>query len=103
MKKTSSTDSEEIIVSDSDTKKEDKTIKKSAIATVVYIGPTIENVVSKNIVFNNGIPKYLNDEIEKQPLIKNLIVPINQLASARNELRNPESTLSIVYGKIKIK
>lgn len=103
MKKTSSTESEEILVSESDTNKENKTIKKSALATVVYIGPTIENVVSKNIVLNNGIPKYLNDEIEKQPLINNLIVPIGQLASARNELRNPKSTLSIVYGKIKTK
>lgn len=99
MKKTSSTE----MVSDSDTNKEEKTIKKSIKTTVVYIGPTIENVVSKNIVFNNGIPKYLTDEIAKQPLINNLIVPIEQLASARNELRNPKSALSIVYGKIKTK
>lgn len=103
-KATKATDnSEENIVSKSDTEKEEITIKKNKKTTVVYIGPTIENVVSKNIFFNNGIPKYLSDEINKQPLISNLIVPIDKLAAARSELRNPKSALSIVYEKIKTK
>ncbi|RDY30292.1 hypothetical protein [Lachnotalea glycerini] len=76
---------------------------KKIEGTVVYIGPTIENIVTQNIVFNNGIPQYLREEMLKQPLISNLIVPIGQLAGARSELRNPQSTLSIVYNKIKTK
>ncbi|OYP43550.1 hypothetical protein C8E03_110120 [Lachnotalea glycerini] len=103
MKKAVSNINEEIIVSDSDTEREVKTIKENCKTTVVYIGPTIENIVTQNIVFNNGIPQYLREEMLKQPLISNLIVPIGQLAGARSELRNPQSTLSIVYNKIKTK
>ncbi|RDY28654.1 hypothetical protein [Lachnotalea glycerini] len=105
MKKTATqeTVNEEINLSETEISKEESQIKKSIKITKVYIGPTIEHIVTKNTVFNNGLPKFLSDEMERQPLINNLIIPIDQLAAARTELRNQGSTLSILYGKIKTK
>lgn len=69
--------------------------------TVVYIGPSIKNVVSTGTVYNNGLPERLVAEIEKQPAIKSLLVPVSRLAAVQRELSNQGSAVSLIYKKIR--
>ncbi len=73
------------------------TAKKEA---VIYIGPSIKGLVSTGTIYNNGIPNNLELEMEKQPAIKNLVVPVSELSGVRKELRVPGSALAVIYNKI---
>lgn len=69
----------------------------------IYIGPSIKGLVSTGTVYNNGLPDNLKLEMEKQPAIKNLVVPVSELSGARKDLRIPGSAMSIIYNKIATK
>lgn len=68
--------------------------------TMVYVGPTIKNVVSTGTIYNNGIPEKLTKEITKQPVVGNLLVPVEELAAAQKELSIAGSALKIIYDKV---
>lgn len=68
---------------------------------VIYIGPSIKNVVSTGTVYNNGLPKFLKEEIERQPVLKSLIIPVGKLADIQNDLRIPESAVSLICKKVR--
>ena len=68
--------------------------------TVIYIGPSIRNVVSTGTLYHNGLPKVLEEEMTRQPVIKSLIIPVDGLAAAQKELAVPGSALSTIYGKV---
>lgn len=67
---------------------------------VVYIGPSIKNVVSTGTVYNNGLPAKLTQETEKQPVIKSLLIPVDELAAAQKELATPGSALAVIYNRV---
>lgn len=79
---------------------EEKNTETSEI--LIYVGPTIPNVISTNSIFNNGIPKQLQELISIKPYVSALLVPIEKLAQARVELRNPGSAFSVLYKKITV-
>lgn len=68
--------------------------------TLVYIGPSIKNVVSTGTVYNNGLPVKVMKEIEKQPIIKSLVIPVDKLAAAQKELATQGSALAVIYEKV---
>ena len=68
--------------------------------TVMYIGPSIKNIATTGTLYNNGLPEPMLREMEKQPAIKNLIVPVGELAAAQKELATAGSALAVIYGKI---
>lgn len=76
--------------------------KKEAVQqeTVIYIGPSVKNVVTTGTLYNNGLPDILKKEMEKQPVIGNLIIPVSGLAAAQKELKTPGSALAVIYGKV---
>lgn len=95
----------------SEEKKEDGTVQKETKRkaakqeagkeeTVMYIGPTIKNVVTTGTLYNNGLPDALKEAAGKQPAIRSLIVPIGGLAAAQRELAVPGSALAVIYGKV---
>lgn len=68
--------------------------------TVVYLGPSIPNVVEHGAIFENAaITKALETKIYEKPLLKSLLIPISGLAKARAELQNAESGISKLYAK----
>lgn len=79
-----------------------QTVKNEAVQkkTVVYIGPTIKNVVSTGTIYNNGLPEPLKKEMEKLPMIGSLLIPVDRLAAAQKELATPGSALAIIYAKV---
>ncbi len=68
--------------------------------TVVYVGPSIKNVISAGTVYNNGIPETFIQEMDRQPVIKSLLMPVEQLAEARKELARAGSALKTIYDKV---
>lgn len=68
--------------------------------TVMYVGPTIRGVAAAGSLFKNGLPELLKREMEKQPAIRDLIVPVDRLAEANKELAMPDSALAAVYREI---
>lgn len=72
------------------------------VGPVMYIGPSIANVVQKSTVFKDGIyPEALNNVIKERPYIQRLLVPIDSLSEARKELAIEQSALSVIYNKVK--
>ena len=71
-----------------------------AVKTVMYVGPTIQGVVRKNTVFNNGLPKAFVELQASIPIISNLVIEIDDVAKARRESENPASVLSVAYRKV---
>ena len=70
--------------------------------TVMYIGPSIPNVVQASTVFKNGLlPETLKKCVEEKPYMKKLLVPITELAAATKELNSGKSALSTIYRRVK--
>lgn len=68
--------------------------------TVMYLGPTIKGVVATGTIYSNGLPKALEEEMKKQPLIKELLTPVGQIAEKQKALKDNGSAISVIYGKI---
>ncbi len=70
---------------------------------VIYIGPSIKNVASTGTVYNNGLPDALQKEMERQQVLKSLVIPVSGLADAQREINTPGSAMNLIYGKVKTK
>ena len=68
--------------------------------TVAYIGPTIPKVATRGNIYGGGIPGNLTKKIEEIPAIKELLVPVTQLAKARKEVRTEGSYLNTIYAHV---
>ncbi len=49
---------------------------------VIYIGPDLKNIVSRNTIFKNGIPEEITREAGSLPVIMKLFVPLKKLPEA---------------------
>lgn len=75
---------------------------KNKTETVIYIGPSIKNVVESGTIFNNGLTPPLIAALENKPFLKGLLVPIDKLAKAKADLRKSDSAMSVLYKKAQI-
>ena len=61
--------------------------KEETHTPVIYIGPSlVGGKLDQHSIFRNGIPDYLEKDMENCPVIKELIIPVNELAEARKNL-----------------
>lgn len=80
--------------------KKPATKAKAQTVTVMYIGPSIPNVVQASTVFKDGIlPEALKKSVEGKPYMKKLFVPLAELPAAMKEL-NGSGALSTIYRKV---
>lgn len=49
---------------------------------VIYIGPDLKNIVSRNTIFKNGIPEEITKEAGCLPVVMKLFVPLKKLPEA---------------------
>lgn len=64
--------------------------------TLIYVGPSLKTL-QKYSVFQNGLPAYVDEHIEKCPAIRGLLIPVDQLAAAEQaakEMGSKEAILS---------
>lgn len=67
--------------------------------TVVYIGPTRCGILLTGTAFCGGYPPNVEKLIKEEPFLKDLMIPVEGLAEAGKEVRNPESALGALYRK----
>ncbi|MDY3230594.1 MAG: hypothetical protein SOX46_03310 [Clostridiaceae bacterium] len=67
--------------------------------TMVYIGPSIQNVIVTGTAFYGGYPPHIEAALRRHPYLNDLMVPVQELSHARKEVRNPESALGRIYRK----
>lgn len=87
----------------------EKVVKKPKIkapeiepVSVMYVGPSIANVVQNSTVFKDGVlPEAVKKYVESKPYIKRLLIPISELPKAIKELNIEKSALSVIYNKVK--
>lgn len=65
--------------------------------TVVYIGPTIESVVLTGTAFYGGYPPGVTEALKRNPYLQDLMIPAEKLAEAKKTVRDPESSLGVLY------
>lgn len=83
--------------------KKAKTVKQTKQdVTVMYIGPSIANVVRASTVFKDGVlPEALKKCVEEKPYMKKLLVPLSEVSAAMKELNSGKSALKTIYRKVK--
>ena len=67
--------------------------------TVVYVGPTIPGIGTRNMVLNNGLTEELKKAIEDEPAFASLIVPISGLAVANKSINEKSGATFVFYEK----
>lgn len=77
-------------------KKTKKNAKPVPVA-VVYCGPTLKGIVKQFTVFTNGLPTAVDELIAKNPVVGNLVIPVDELAAFRAELKTPGSAASVIF------
>ena len=70
-----------------------------AAATVVYIGPTIRGRLMTGTIYRDGLPEAEAAFVTEHPVLRRLVVPIEDLAAARAEIRHPGAALAVLYEK----
>lgn len=89
------------VITEKKTKSKAKEVKRPAVS-VMYVGPSIVNVVQKSTVFKNGVcSEALNALIKEHPYVEKLLIPVDSLAEAMKELAIEKSALSVIYNKVK--
>lgn len=72
--------------------------KKPKDNRIVYVGPTIPGVATRNTTYD-GVPEPLKAAIEEAPYLQNLCVPVNGLAAALEEIRKRKGATYTMYQK----
>lgn len=86
---------ETVSVESSELKTDDK---KQEI--LVYCGPQIQNVVARNEMFTNGIPKVLEEMASENRSIKRLIVPVERMIEVKKNISIKGTVENISFQKI---
>ena len=83
---------------------EEQTVKAATAIPdyVVYIGPSIRAMIAKNAIISKDEMGNIDQALERFPEIKHLLIPGDQLGEARAQIKNPDSFLAQVYGKLAI-
>lgn len=66
----------------------------------MYVGPTIPGVVTKNRIYIGKLPTKVEDRKSKDPYFANLLIPVEQLVTARQKLQEKTSVLAVSYLKV---
>ncbi len=84
-------------------KKQDETALKQAAggkqSAVIYMGPAIAGVTVQGTIYKNGLTPQMQKKVQELPAMSRLLVPVEQTAKVRKELRDPQSAVSVCYQK----
>lgn len=74
--------------------------KQEKKGNTVYLGPTITGVIKHSTVFQDGIlPEKAQICVSDFPMMRRLIVNMDEMADAVKELRKKQSALSTIYAQ----
>ena len=67
---------------------------------IMYIGPTIPGVVERNRIFRGKLPDEVEKRAKEDRYFKNLLIPVDKLITARQELSKKGSVMAVSFLKI---
>lgn len=71
------------------------------VKSEIYIGPNLPNcILLQNTVFTKGLPKHLDEHIEKCAAIKELVVPISELMIRKANISQQGTREQVMYEEI---
>lgn len=70
------------------------------MTNTMYIGPSIRGVVKHGAAFSGGLPARVKKLADEKPIIKNLIVPVSDLADAIKRSNEEGSAVAVAYDRI---
>lgn len=73
-----------------------KAVKPDKPGKVVYVGPTITGVATRNAVYAD-LPENLSKAIQTRPYLSGLCVPIPQLSGALEQLDRRRGSIYTLY------
>ena len=68
---------------------------------VVYCGPTVRGVAKQYTVYSGGMPRELEEFIQKHPEAAALVVPMDRFAQTRKRMETAGTAEAMLYRKIK--
>jgi hypothetical protein len=75
--------------------------KKAAEQNLMYIGPTIPNLIRHGIVYADGkLPQKIEDAITSYKPMRQLFVTIDEIPSAVKEIKLKTGALAIIYKNV---
>lgn len=81
--------------------KKTKTEETKKTEQVIYVGPSIKNVVKQNTIYTNGLPVILEEKAKELPEIKKLVVPVSKLMEVREQLKQSGTAYNVFYSRVK--
>lgn len=78
-----------------------KPVKAAAPRTLVYCGPSVRNVVRQYTVFSGELPEALNSFLDKHPIARALLVPLDAFAETRSKLEVKGTAEAVLFAQIK--
>ena len=70
------------------------------MTNTMYIGPTVRGIVKHGAAFSGGLPARLEKLADAKPIIRNLIVPVSDLADAVRRSNEEGSAVAVAYDRI---
>ncbi|WGV57790.1 hypothetical protein QIH01_20175 [Brevibacillus brevis] len=84
-------------------KRQERRGSKQQQDQLIYVGPNIPGgLLMQYTVFLGGVPEHLTDLFEKQPAIRQLIVPVNDLAAVQERMRKPGTLEHTLFQQVKV-
>ena len=69
---------------------------------VIYLGPSIPNLISASTVYKDGIlPESVNEKISELPMFANFFASIGKMVETVKEINREGSPLQLMYEKVK--
>lgn len=69
---------------------------------LIYVGPNLRNhALIQYAVYIGGMPKHIDNELEKVPELAKLFVPISKLEHAQKQIEIPGTPIAKYYEKVK--
>lgn len=63
---------------------------------IIYLGPPLPKVATYS-VFKDGVPKYMEKDLERIPAMRSLFLPVSEFTKRRGELNEVGSPLYAAY------
>lgn len=67
---------------------------------LVYLGPSFYGIIQKGTVLAGGYPEKFQTLFNEYPLLNGLLIPIENLAEKRKELKVKNSELALLYRRV---
>ncbi len=66
----------------------------------MYIGPSIPGIVKYGTVFIGDLPEELTKKAAEVGSINNLVIPIDEITTAKKALSEPGSVENVSFGRV---